>query len=144
MKHILKDYKFSKLKGYLKKNSILFIYNSKIKKQFIQSIQKSKKTNVKCYYVSNSLMKKCLSNSIYSNYTFLVSGLVSLHEITEKSNLKKLNKQDILLGVKLNNKIYISTNLTLQKNIKLNYKNEITNLLKTFKQSTKILKKFSK
>ena len=126
MKLILKDYKFSKLKGYLKKNSILFIYNSKIKKQFIQNIQKFKKINVKCYYVSNSLMKKCLSNSIYSNYTFLVSGLVLFQEITEKSNLKKLNKQDILLG------------------IKLNYKNEITNLLKTFKQSTKILKKLSK
>lgn len=144
MKLILKNYKFSKLKGYLKKNSILFIYNSKIKKQFIQNIQKSKKINVKSYYVSNSLMKKCLSNSIYSNYTFLISGLVLFQEITEKSNLKKLNKQDILLGIKLNNKIYIVTNPIIQKNIKLNYKNEITNLLKTFKQSTKILKNLSK
>ena len=144
MKLILKDYKFSKLKGYLKKNSILFIYNSKIKKQFIQNIQKFKKNNVKSYYVSNSLMKKCLSNSIYYNYTFLVSGLVLFQEITEKSNLKKLNKQDILLGIKLNNKIYIATNPILQKNIKLNYKNEITNLLNTFKKSTKLLKSFSK
>ena len=89
-------------------------------------------------------MKKCLSNSIYSNYTFLISGLILLKEITIKTKLTELGKQDIIVGIKLNNKIYIVTNSILQKNIKLNYKNEITNLLKTFKQSTKILKKLSK
>ena len=144
MKLILKNYKFSKLKGYFKKNSILFIYNSKIKKQFIQNMQKFQKTNVNCYYVSNSLMKKCLSNSIYSNYTFLISGLILLKEISIKTKLTELGKQDIIVGIKLNNKIYIVTNSILQKNIKLNYKNQVINLLKTFKQSTKIVKKISK
>lgn len=144
MKLILKNYKFSKLKGYFKKNSILFIYNSKIKKQFIRRMQKFQKTNVNCYYVSNSLMKKCLNNSIYSNYMFLISGLVLLKEITVKTKLTELDKQDIIIGIKLNNKIYIATNSTLKRNKALNYKNEVINLLKTFKQSTKILKNFSK
>lgn len=144
MKLILKNYKFSKLKGYFKKNSILFIYNSKIKKQFIRRMQKFQKTNVNCYYVSNSLMKKCLNNSIYSNYMFLISGLVLLKEITVKTKLTELDKQDIIIGIKLNNKIYIATNSTLKRNKELNYKNEVINLLKTFKQSTKILKNFSK
>lgn len=144
MKLILKNYKFSKLKGYFKKNSILFIYNSKIKKQFIQKMQKFQKTDVNCYYVSNSLMKKCLNNSIYSNYIFLISGLVLLKEITVKTKITELDKQDIIIGIKINNKIYIVTNSLLKKNKKLNYKNEVINLLKTFKQSTKILKKFSK
>lgn len=144
MKLILKDYKFSKLKGYLKKNSILFIYNSKTKKQFIQNRQHFQRINVQCHYISNSLMKKCLSNSIYSNYTFLISGLVLLKNISIKTKLIEMNKQDILLGIKLNNKIHIVTNSILQKNIKLNYQNQVINLLKTLKELTKTVKQISK
>lgn len=145
MKLILKSYKLSKLKNYFKDNSVILIYNIKTKKEFIDNMQHFKKSNFSSYSVSNSLIKKCLKNSIYLNYISLISSLIILIRIKNNSNLTKFNKQNLLLGIKINNKIYsVNNNIFDKKNLAFNYKQEVTNLVKIFKQSTQFVKKISK
>ena len=144
MKLIFKNYKFLKLKDYFKESSVTFIYNIKTKKEFIDNMQHFQKFNFNCYSVTNSLIKKCLKNSIYLNYKFLASSLIMLTKINTNSDLTEFDKHNILLAIKINNKIYLINDSFNKKNTTLNYKQEMTNLLKVFKQSTRSIKKISK
>ena len=144
MKFTLENYKFLKIKNYLRDNSILYIYNVKTKKKFIKDMQFYNKLNVNCYKISNSLMKLNLKDSTYTNYNCLVSGLINIIKINNNTdnNLLKLNSNGILLGIKLNNKLYLKKIYNNQSSLKFDYKKDSTNLLQILRKNLKKVKTF--
>ena len=139
-----KTYKFLNFKKKLKEKSIIYICNTKNKSNFIKEMQHNKKLNFILYKINNSIIKKCLENSSLSNYSNLFTSSVLLAELTKsdnfKKNLKNLNKNSIIIGLNINNKIYIYDN-KINDLITLSFKNDHKNLLKLLKINLKSLKK---
>ena len=140
-----KTYKFLNFKKKLKEKSIIYICNTKNKSNFIKEMQHNKKLNFIFYKINNSIIKKCLENSSLSNYSNLFTSSILMAELTEfnnlKENLKNLNKNNIIIGLNINNKIYIYDNKIINL-IMLNFKNDHKNFLKVLKLNLKNVKKF--
>ena len=137
----LKTFKFLKLKKKFKKNSIIYICNTKNKSNFIKEMQYKHDLNLGFYKVNNSITKKCLKNSIFHNHLFLFSSFIMLAEVKNSCiNLDKIHKNNLITSTVINNKIY-GYDEKLFSIISLNYENDQKNLLKVFKNSLKTFKK---
>lgn len=140
MKSNFKNFKVENFKKKFRKNSVLYICNIKTGNNFINDMQYYQNFNFDCHKISNIIAKKCLENSSYINYVALFSGLTALTKFNNHAgitkNIKELNKKHILLGLNVNNKIYMFDK-KLVKNLLLNfdkdYKKFLTNFLSNFR-----------
>lgn len=147
MKIVFKNYKLLKLKQFLKSNKLFFLFNGSHKNSldWLNTQQVFSNLNIKLNKISNRTFIKILQNSIYFKTQQLVSG--PLFFITTDHNSKSIISKStlidklyqflfILLGLKLNNKIYSSTQikkiivLTYKENLLLNIKFLIAGLKK--------------
>lgn len=125
-----KNYQNIKLKNYLKTYSLLIITNgiNQNYKNQIFSKQEFKKLKLTYYKIYNKLTRKLFKNSRFKNMTQLIySPIFFILPKQHNLNISVLNYLEKLLflvmGIKLNKKIYSSVQL---KNLKsINYKNEI-------------------
>jgi ribosomal protein L10 len=144
MKFGLKNYKLKKNLNYLKKKPLLFIFNisNLTSKSWIKIEQAYKTNNIKYFKVYNNLSKKAFECSIFKNMTVILNGPICLVYLTKMPNLFfdlkkliKLNSSMLLIGVKLNTKVYSFPQITnicsfnYNKNIKL-FNNSLKQLLK--------------
>lgn len=116
------DYQNIKIKNYLKNDSLLLILNGinqKSKNQILIK-QEIKKLKIIYYKTYNKLTIKLFKNSIYKNFTKLIYSPVfflttkqKYFNVTTTKYLETLKFP--ILGIKLNKKIYTTTQL---KNIK--------------------------
>ena len=145
MDYNLKKYQILKLKKYFKNNNFFFIlHSSKINsKEWIQIEQKIKKLKLKYYKIFNGTASKIIDNSIYANYTQVISSLIVFIKPTFKSTeikLKILEKElkslFILLSVKLNNKIYFISQVSSINSF--SYKQNVFDLYKVLEKSLKV------
>jgi ribosomal protein L10 len=137
MKLKLNNYKFFKIKCYLKNNNLFFIYNgNNLKtKSWLKIEQELCKYNLKYFKLYNSLTQKAFKDSIFKNFLQVINGLIFFINFKKKiMNLKKIiniNKYLILLCIRINNNIYSVKQI---KNlITLNYKKNIAILYNTLK-----------
>ena len=141
MHFTLKNYQKLKLKNYFKNNSLfIFLNTSKLKtKEWVKVEQKFKKLGFKYYKLLNKITLKELENSIFVNHSSLINSSVLVinfeNQSSEKlsANFKKFKhyfkNSFILISLKLNNKIYISKQVSnLQE---LSYKKNIFMLDRT-------------
>ena len=147
MKSEFKDFKIEIFKEKLKKDSVIYICNAKANKSFISDMQYYTNFDFDCHKVTNIVTRKCLLTSSYINYTALFSGLITLAEFKNSTditkNYKELNKKHILLSININNKIYTS-NEKMIKNLLLNFKSDSRGFLTYFSTNVKNFKKVSK
>lgn len=144
MKFELKSYKLQKTKNYFKKKPILFMFNvsNSNSKSWLQMEQVFYKYNLKCSKTYNTLSRKSLEKSIFKNTVVLMSGSLCLvyfgktvNSPIELQKIVKISPTMSFLGVKLNNKIYSSTqiktlsSLNYNKTIKV-FNNSLKKLLK--------------
>lgn len=143
MKFTLKKYKYLKIKKSIKETSIIYFYNVKTNDNFIKRMQHFHKLEFNCNQITNSLMRKSLKQSIYSNYSNLITGLIMLvkhnDKIKSNNNVITFQNKNILLGIKMNNKFYPTINLS-NNFFFLNYKQSSLKLLKLLKNNFKTVK----
>ena len=146
----LKKYRVLKVKKKLKKSELIFFFNSaKIKSNKWIKIEKQlKKLKLEYCRIFNNTTLKTIKNSIYTNITQVISGVILLIKPINKSTqvelkvIKKfLGSLFVLLCLKLNNKIYAITQLinlntlSYRKNV-LNLYSNLDRCLKTSNKLT--------
>ena len=140
-----KSYQFLNFKKKLKTKSIIYICNTKNKPNFIEEMQYNKNLNFYFYKINNSLIKKCLKKSILLNYSNMFTSTIIIAELNNfnnfKKNFKKLNENNIIVGLNINNKIYVYDE-KINKLVLLNFKKDQKNFLNLLKINLKNLKKF--
>ena len=132
-----KKYQILKTKRYLKNYDFFFMYHS-IKLNSTESLhieQKLKKLKLEQYKMLNGISSKTFLKSILKNYSKLICGLVvtlkpelASSEISFNKLEKELKTLFILLSIKLNNKIYFSSQVTKMKTF--SFKKNVFNLYK--------------
>jgi hypothetical protein len=146
----LKKYRVLKVKKKFKKSELIFFFNSsKIKSNKWITIEKQlKKLKLKYYQIFNNTTFKTIKNSIYTNINQIVSGVILLIKPTHKSTqielrvIKKfLDSLFVLLFIKLNNKVYTTTqlknlNVLSYKKTVFNFHNSLEKCLKTSNRLT--------
>ena len=146
MDYTLKEYQIKKTKKYFKNNSIFFFFNfSKLKpKEWLKIEQQLKQLKLTQYKVLNGITTKIFCDSIFINYLNIITGLITLikpdlknTELKLNELTKKLSPLFALLSLKLNTKIYLTTQFFKIKT--LSYETNILQLHKTLEKSTKIL-----
>ena len=150
MDYNLKQYRVLNVKNNFKNSNLLFFYHySKVKSnKWIFMEQHLKKTKLKYTQIYNGTTFKTIDNSIYSKMNQIISGIILFAKPNYKSTILKLETiknnlepQFILLFLKLNNKIYTTTQL---KNInEFNYKVTILNFNCSLNKYTKITYKLT-
>jgi hypothetical protein len=127
-----KSYQIFKLKKYFKNNDFfLLFYSAKLNSvKWLNTEQNLKKLKLGYYKPLNRTSVKTLQNSIYKNFTSSIGGFVlfvnSLYKNTELNLqiiVKNLKPSFALIGIKLNNKIYSTSQLKEMKD--LSYKRNI-------------------
>ena len=142
MKFTVKSYKLTKIKNYFKTSNFFFLANTITPKNNIKTAQELKKSNINYYKLYNTLTKRILKNSIYSNYQPLINSLVMIVIPQDNTNIKpRINELIVLLCVKLNNKIYSTDQI--RSTIKFYYNEDYFNLIKTSKTSLKKIELFN-
>ena len=100
-----------------------------------------------CNQISNIVTQKCLGNSSYVNYLAIFSNLIMLAEFRNSTsiikNVEELNKEHILLGINVNNKIYIFDE-GMMKNLFLSFDKDCENFLMSSSVTNKNFSKISK
>jgi hypothetical protein len=140
-----KNYQIFKVKKYLKKSSFFFLYHvPKLKNsQWLFVEQNLKKLMLGYYKVANSSGKVVVKNSIYSNFSNLICGIVLFVKPSQKyevldnvSLLKSLKHSFIKISLKLNNRIYSNSQV---RNLKsFSYKQSIFDLNCSLEKYSKI------
>ena len=130
MKLNKKSYNISKIKNYLKFNSLFFFCqgSSKNSKKWLYIEQEIKALGYNSYKVLNKPTSNALQNSIFINSKPLLNGLNFIIKPLKKSSrlTKNMFKKKfepllfLLTAIKINNKIYSVTQL--KKLYVLNYK----------------------
>ena len=155
----LKNYQIFKLKKYLKNNDFFFLFHSaKLNSiKWRDTEQNLKKLKLNYYKPLNRTTIKALKESIYSNFSSIVSGFILFVNPAYKNNeinlsliTKDLKPSFTLIGAKFNNKIYATSQLKGMK--ELSYKKNMFTLHRTldrYLKATYIItgnskKKFSK
>jgi len=138
-----KKYKINKLRYLLRKKRLMFFcsyQNTKVSNWKILE-QMLIKNNLKCYKISNTILIKLLSKSIFKNIVPLINGPILLiysdkiPKNFEYNNLQTLLNPNIkILCAKMNNKIYFNLQLN---NILLTYNYNILRLTKLFNNINK-------
>jgi len=123
VKFSIKTYKLQKIKKYLKESAIFFFYNVVTPKNSIKVLQELKKLELKHYKLYNTITKQTFNNTIYQNYQPLISSFIMLifpNTIVRINKLKYFKDMVTLLGIKMNNKIYIFKNIYLETKFEFN------------------------
>ena len=140
----LKDYQIFKLKKYFKNNSFFFLFHSaKLNlNQWIAVEQELKKLKLNYYKTLNGTTLKTLEKSVYkksspiiTNFVILIDSKFKTTEFDLEQLTKDLKPSFALISVKLNNKIYSSTQLKGVKS--LSYKKNMFNLHRSLDQHLK-------
>ena len=140
----LKTYKLYKVKTFLKRYPIIIIYHTLNVKEvnWLKINESLEQLNLKCYKLRNKLSKHALKNSVFSNFSVMLNG--SLCFVYPKNATKfngnfktfsKINKIMPILAIKINKKIYSTTQLSSLST--LNYKSNISTLNLTLKKIIK-------
>ena len=146
-----KKYKIIKTKKYFKNNNLFFFFNStKLKSsEWLLIEQELKKLKLKYYRILNGTALKTVGNSIFKNYSSLISGVVILIKPRLKSTLFNLNNLQkelkslfSLVSVKLNNKIYSIKQL--ENFNQFSYKQNMFSFYQTLERYSKITYTISK
>nr|YP_010134117.1 hypothetical protein KYU77_mgp27 [Tryblionella apiculata]QWM93607.1 hypothetical protein [Tryblionella apiculata] len=133
-----KSYQILKLKKYFKNNDFFFLFHSaKLNSvKWLNTEQNLKKLKLGYYKPLNRTSVKTLQNSIYKNFTSSIGGFIlfvnSLYKDTElnlQNIVKNLKPSFALIGIKLNNKIYSTSQLKGMKD--LSYKRNVFTLHQT-------------
>lgn len=133
-----KSYQIFKLKKYFKNNDFFLLFHSaKLNSvKWLNTEQNLKKLKLGYYKPLNRTSVKTLQNSIYKNFTSSIGGFVlfvnSLYKDTElnlQTIVKNLKPSFALIGIKLNNKIYSTSQLKGMKD--LSYKRNVFTLHQT-------------
>ena len=140
----LKNFQIYKFKKYFKNNDFFFLFHSaKLSlNQWVGIEQDLKKLKLSYYKTLNGTSLKTLKNSIYLNSSSVITSfVVFLHPKFKTTDFdlnaltKNLKPSFSLLSLKLNNKIYSTSQL---KGIKsLSYKKNVFNLHKTLDRHLK-------
>ena len=140
----LKDYQIFKLKKYFKQNGFFFLFHSaKLSlNQWTVVEQELKKLKLNYYKTLNGTTLKTLEKSIYKNSSPIITNFVILIDSKFKTTefdlerlIKTLNPSFSLISLKLNNKIYSSSQLKGVKS--LSYKKNMFNLHRSLDQHLK-------
>src|SRR6056300_1288225 len=140
----LKDYQIFKLKKYFKNNGFFFLFHSsKLSlNQWIIVEQELKKLKLNYYKTLNGTTLKTFEKSIYKNSSPIITNFVifiapkfKTTEFDLERLTKDLNPSFSLISLKLNNKIYASTQLKGVKS--LSYKKNVFNLYQSLDQHLK-------
>ena len=141
----LKNYRVFKVKNYFKKCNFFFFFHSiKVTStEWVVIEQYLKKLKLKYYKILNGTTRKTIDNSIYKNFTQLISGTILLVEPQFKTTVLNLNLLEkelkilfALLSIKLNDKIYSVEQL---KNFKVfSYKQNMFYLFQLLEKSSKL------
>jgi len=121
-----KKYQILKLQKYFKnKGLFFFVHCNKLNlSQWTHIEQNLTKLELNYYKPLNKVLNKILKNSIYKNFSFIVNGFVLF--VSSSNDNKELNLQQIqkslaanflLTGVKLNNKVYSTTQVKQMKTL---------------------------
>jgi len=121
-----KKYQILKLQKYFKnKGLFFFVHCNKLNlSQWTHIEQNLTKLELNYYKPLNKVLNKILKNSIYKNFSFIVNGFVLF--VNSSNDNKELNLQQIqkslaanflLTGVKLNNKVYSTTQVKQMKTL---------------------------
>lgn len=139
-----KDYQSVKLKKFFKTNDLFFLFHSaKLDlNEWTQTEQKLKKLKLKYFKALNGTTLKLFKTSIYQNLSPIVCGFVLFINSNFKTTVIELKpvKKDLkpsfeLISVKLNNKVY-STSQLKGLNV-LSYRTNIFNLYKSLDRHLK-------
>ena len=115
-----KEYQSVKLKKFLKKNNLFFLFHSAKQdlNQWIYTEQNLKKLKLKYFKPLNGMTSKLLENSIYKNLSPVIGGFIlflnanfKTTELKMKLIQKNLKPSFELVSVKLNNKMYSTSQL---------------------------------
>ena len=152
-----KTYQIVKLKKYLKKNGLFFLFHSaKLNlTKWTLTEQNLKKLKLSYYKPLNKTTVKTFKNSIYKNFSFNIAGFIvfinSSYKTTElnlSSIIKILKPSFTLVSIKLNNKLYSTAQIKGLND--LSYNKSVFNLYKVLDKQLKTSyvltnkKKFSK
>ena len=152
-----KTYQIVKLKKYLKKNGLFFLFHSaKLNlTKWALTEQNLKKLKLSYYKPLNKTTVKTFKNSIYKNFSFNIAGFIvfinSSYKTTElnlSSIIKILKPSFTLVSIKLNNKLYSTAQIKGLND--LSYNKSVFNLYKVLDKQLKTSyvltnkKKFSK
>lgn len=144
MKFGLKSYKLQKTINYLKKKPLLFIFNisNLNSKNLVKTEQIYYANNIKYFKICNTLSKKAFEYSIFKNITVILNGSICLIYFNKTTSISlslkkfiKLNPSMLLIGIKLNHKIYSLPQITnihtfsYNKNIRV-FTNSLKQILK--------------
>lgn len=139
-----KDYQIAKLKKYFKNNDFFFLFHSaKLNlARWTNTEQNLKKLKLNYYKPLNKVTVKIFKNSIYKNFSSSIGGFVlfinsnyKTIELNLQSIVKNLEPSFALISVKLNNKIYSTSQLKGMKD--LSYKKNVLNLHKVLDKHLK-------
>ena len=139
-----KEYQRVKLKKFFKTNDFFFLFHSaKLDlSQWVQTEQNLKKLKLKYSKILNGATSKLFQASIYRNLSPIICGFIVLINPSFKTtDLKlKLIKKDLnpsfkLISVKLNNKMYSTSQLKGLNNF--SYQSNVFNLYKSFDRHLK-------
>ena len=128
MKLELNSYKYNKIRTILKKKSFFFFFhiNNLTLKDFKELKKQLKKTNLKCYKISNNILIKNMNNSKFKNLIPLVNGpIIIIYFKSSTPMTKNLLLTQILkihsslqfLCLKINGKIYTLKQIKNLKNL---------------------------
>lgn len=134
-----KDYKYSQLKKKLKVNQLLLIFNVVYTKNNKTDNSRVFK-NINLFKVSNKILKRLFTNSIYFNYRFLINNFIMLATVPSVLNLKELIKANykvVLLGLKFQKKFY--TKRQLQNIVTVNFNDSMKLFMNELKFCIKFL-----
>jgi len=139
----LKDYKLLKLKKHFSKTNFFFFFSGINVKanNWIKIEQELNNLGLNYNKINNNLTLNLLKNSIFKNTIPLVNGpiiLILINKIRRLSlkNLTGINPLISLLCLRINNKIYLKTQI--QNLINLNYSKNILVFRKSLKLFLKI------
>ena len=139
-----KTYQITKLKKYFKRESLFFLFNStKLNlMRWTSTEQTLKKLNLNYYKFLNKTTIKTLKNSIYKNVSSNIAGFIIFLNLTHRhielnlgSVLKVLKPSFTLVSLKLNNKVYSTTQLKGLN--ELSYNKSVFNLYRVLDKQLK-------
>ena len=143
-KNTLKKYQTTKINSYIKINTFLlfFLTNKSKNISWKKNEQTLKKLKLTYYKTINKIVLRKFKNSIYKNFTTLISGVILLVTTTDKKRFEKFEKikktlqsNFSLISVKLNNKIYSVDELK-----KISYLSHTQNLFIFYQSLERFLK----
>lgn len=127
-----KSYQIFKLKNYFKNNDFFLLFHSaKLNSvKWLNTEQNLKKLKLGYYKPLNKTSIKTFKNSIFKNFNSSIGGFILFVNSLSKNNslnlqviTKNLKPSFAFIGIKLNNKIYSSSQLKGMKN--LSYKQNV-------------------